>query len=141
MSFATEDLVFGVVEGAIQAMFRAGGFNVAAPFPRLSYDDALLRYGSDKPDLRPGMEIADVSGHFAESTFSVFREAVAGGGSVRGFVVPGGAKYSRKDLDGLTEQARQAGASGLVWVRLVQGAIQNSALKAGRESALRAAFE
>jgi aspartyl-tRNA synthetase len=141
LSFATEDLVYGVVEGAIDAMFQAAGHEVARPFPRVSYDDAMLKYGSDKPDVRPGMEIADVSAIVAESTFGVFREAVAGGGVVRGFAVPGGAKYSRKDLDELTERARQSGASGLVWVRLVQGAIQSSALKAAGEAVLRAAFE
>jgi aspartyl-tRNA synthetase len=141
MSFATEPLVYGVVEGAIDAMFRAAGHQVPLPFPRVSYDDAMLRYGSDKPDLRPGMEISDVSAIVEGSAFSVFRDAVAGGGAVRGFVVPGGAKYSRKDLDDLTDRARQSGGSGLVWVRLVQGAIQSSALKAAGESVLRSAFE
>ena len=70
MSFATEDLVYGVVEGAIQAMFAAAGIEVETPFPRISYDEAMLRYGSDKPDLRPGMPIADVSAAFAESPFA-----------------------------------------------------------------------
>jgi len=141
MSFASESLVYGVVEGAIEAMFGVAGQAVTRPFPRVSYDAAMLKYGSDKPDLRPGMEIADVSGVFAASPFTVFRDEVAGGGVVRGFVVPGGAKYSRKDLDELTERARQAGASGLVWVRLVQSAIQSSALKAAGEADLRAAFD
>jgi aspartyl-tRNA synthetase len=140
MSFATEALVFEVVEGAIQAMFAAGGHDVAVPFSRLSYDEAMLKYGSDKPDLRPGMEIADVSSLFTESPFSVFREAVGSGGVVRGFVVPGGATYSRKDLDGLTEHARQLGASGLVWVRRSAGALQSSALKAAGEAPLASAF-
>ena len=141
MSFADEALVHDVVEGAIAAMFTAAGHAVSTPFPRVTYDEALLTYGSDKPDLRPGMEIVDVSALFADSPFSVFRDAVASGGVVRGFVVPGGAKYSRKDLDGLTGQARQFGASGLVWTRLVDGALQSSALKAAGELALRAAFE
>jgi len=141
MSFATEELVYGVVEGAIAAMFKVAGVDVTAPFPRISYDEAMLRYGSDKPDLRPGMPISDVSALFAESAFSVFRDAVAAGGVVRGFVVPGGAKYSRKDLDELAEQTRQLGGSGLIWVRLAQGAVQSSALKAAGETPLRQAFE
>jgi aspartyl-tRNA synthetase len=141
MSFASEALVQGVVEGAIKAMFGAAGFAVSAPFPRLSYDEAMAVYGSDKPDLRPGMLIRDLSALFADSAFSVFRDAVASGGVVRGFVATGGAGYSRKDLDGLTEQARQQGASGIVWVRLAQGALQSSALKAAGEAPLRAAFE
>ncbi len=95
-------------------------------------------YGSDKPDLRPGMPIEDASVAFAESSFGPFRDAVAGGGVVRGFVVAGGATFSRRELDDLTEQARQLGASGLVWVRLAQGAIQSSALKAAGEAPLRA---
>jgi len=141
ISFANEALVYALVEGAIVAMFRAAGHEVATPFPRVSYDESMLKYGSDKPDIRPGMIIADVSTTFVDSAFSVFKDAVAGGGVVRGFVVPGGAKYSRKDLDELTEQARQLGGSGLIWVRLAQGVIQSSALKAAGEAALRSAFE
>jgi aspartyl-tRNA synthetase len=141
ISFANEELVYGIVEGAIRAMFEAVGREVTTPFPRITFDDALTKYGSDKPDLRPGMVIADLGGHFVDSPFSVFRDAVGSGGVVRGFVVTGGAKYSRKILDDLAEQARQFGASGLVWVRLADGALQSSALKAAGEAPLRAAFE
>jgi len=141
MSFATEELVYGVVEGAVQAMFEAAGHKVTTPFDRVPYDEAMRVYGSDKPDLRPGMPIADVSVTFAQSAFGPFREAVAGGGVVRGIIVTGGATYSRKDLDDLTEQIRQLGGSGLVWVRLVQGAIQSSALKVAGEAPLKQAFE
>jgi len=141
MSFATEDLVYGVVEGAIREMFGVAGFKVETPFARLSYDEAMLKYGSDKPDLRPGMVISDVSAVFGESPFAAFKDAVSGGGVVRGFVVAGGAKYSRRELDELTEEAKQAGASGLIWVRVQQGALQSSALKAAGEADLRRAFE
>jgi aspartyl-tRNA synthetase len=140
MSFATEDLVFGIVEGAIREMFVAAGHTIATPFPRLTYDEAVARYGSDKPDLRPGMPIANAGARFADSTFSVFREALAGGGVVRGFVVPGGAGLSRRQLDELADEARQAGASGLVWVRRSQGTLQSSALKAAGEAPLAAAL-
>ncbi|HUF48048.1 MAG TPA: aspartate--tRNA ligase [Vicinamibacterales bacterium] len=141
MSFATEELVYGVVEGAVAAMFAEAGHEVARPFPRLSYTDALLRYGSDKPDLRPGMAIADLGDRAAGSAFAVFAEAIAGGGAVRGLVVPGGASYSRKDLDGLAEQARTHGAGGLIWVRVTGGTLQSPALKAAGESTLRAMFD
>ena len=141
MSFATEELVYGVVEGAIAAMFEAAGHKVETPFARVPYDDAMRIYGSDKPDVRPGMPIADVSVKFVESPFGPFREAVAGGGVVRGILVSGGATYSRKDLDDLTEQVRQLGGSGLVWVRRAQGAIQSSALKIAGETPLTHAFE
>jgi aspartyl-tRNA synthetase len=107
----------------------------------LAYSEAIATYGSDKPDLRPGMEIRNVSAAFAESTFSVFQEVVASGGEVRGFVVKGGATYSRKDLDGLAEMARQQGASGLVWARNAGGAIQSSALKAAGDATIRQALE
>ncbi len=141
VSFATEELIYEIVEGAIVSMWTAAGFAVSRSFERMTYADAMRLYGSDKPDLRPGMPIADVSGLFAESPFSVFRDAVAAGGVVRGVVVAGGGKYSRKELDELTEQARQMGGSGLIWTRVVQGALQSSALKAAGEAPLRAAFE
>jgi len=141
MSFASEDLVFGVVEGAIQAMFAEAGYDVAAPFARISYREAMLRYGSDKPDLRPGMEIHELGPHVADTTFAVFRGALDAGGVVRGFVVRGGAGYSRKDLDGLTAEARALGAGGLVWVRRAGGVLQSSALKAVGEAPLAAMFE
>ena len=117
MSFASEELVYGVVEGAIKAMFETAGFAVETPFARMSYDDAMLKYGSDKPDLRPGMLIHDVSARFADSPFGVFKDAVAGGGVVRGFAVKGAGKYSRREVDELVEAAKQFGASGLVWVK------------------------
>ena len=137
MSFATEELVFGIVEGATKAIFAAGGVDIETPFARVSYDDAMHRYGSDKPDLRAGMPIADISEVFRESAFSVFRDAVAGGGAVRAIAVPGASKFSRKEIDELVEQAKQAGASGLVWARRsAEGAVQSSALKAAGESTI-----
>ena len=141
MSFATREMVFATIEPLIRTMFAVIGREISVPFPRLSYADAIARYGSDKPDLRIGMAIADVSSVFADSTFSVFREAVAGGGVVRGIVVPGGGSASRKELDSLADEAKSAGAGGLVWVRHSGEAIQSSALKAAGEAALRAALE
>jgi len=142
MSFATEELVFGVVEGVTKEMFAAAGIAIQTPFARVSYDDALHTYGSDKPDLRAGMPIADVSDAFRESSFPVFRDAVAGGGAVRAIAVPGAATFSRRDIDELVEQAKQAGASGLVWARRsADGAVQSSALKAAGEATITAALD
>ena len=141
MSFATRDLVFSTIEPLIQQVFRVIGREVAVPFPRMSYAEAMARYGSDKPDLRVGMAIADLSTVFTESTFSVFRDAIAGGGVVRGFVVPGGAGFSRKQLDTLAEDAKSLGAGGLVWARRNGDAVQSSALKAAGEGAIRAALD
>jgi len=142
ISFATEELVFGIVEGATKAIFAAAGVDIQTPFARVSYDEAMHKYGSDKPDLRPGMPIVDVSDVFRESSFSVFRDAVAGGGAVRAIAVPGASTFSRKEIDALVEQAKQAGASGLVWARRSpEGAIQSSALKAAGDEAIAQALE
>jgi aspartyl-tRNA synthetase len=141
MSFATEDLVFATIEPLMGRLMALIGRDAPRPFRRMPYSEAIARYGSDKPDLRAGMEISDISDVFRESAFSVFRDAIAAGGEIRGFVVPGGAKYSRRDLDELTEQAKQHGASGLVWARNAAGAIQSSALKAAGEDTIRAALQ
>ena len=140
MSFATQELVFATIEPLIARVFAVIGRDIAAPFARMSYADAIARYGSDKPDLRVGMVISDVSGVFADSTFSVFRDALAGGGVVRGIVVPGGAGASRKELDALADEAKSLGAGGLVWVRQSGDAVQSSALKAAGEATMRAAL-
>src|SRR5262245_44813289 len=126
MSFATPALVYDIVEGALAAAFRAIGVDVSRPFRRMPYAEAIARYGADKPDLRFGLEIQDVGAHFAESPFGVFREAVAHGGTVRGFVIPGAAKFSRRELDELVEQAKAFGAGGLVWARHSADGVQAS---------------
>ncbi|HJR58254.1 MAG TPA: aspartate--tRNA ligase [Vicinamibacterales bacterium] len=141
ISFATEELVFNTIEPLMERLMALIGHTARRPFLRLPYAEAIATYGSDKPDLRAGMEIQDVSAAFAGSTFGPFRDAVAAGGEVRGFTVRGGAKYSRKDLDELTEQARALGASGLVWARNAGGTIQSSALKAAGEATIRQALE
>ncbi|MEI6667266.1 MAG: aspartate--tRNA ligase [Acidobacteriota bacterium] len=141
MSFATRDLVFAVIEPLMVEIFRQVGREIATPFPRMPYAEAVARYGSDKPDLRVGMAITDLSSLFVESSFGVFRDAVAAGGVVRGFAVPGGGAFSRKQLDGLAEQAKAAGAGGLVWARRSGDAVQSSALKAAGETAIRAALD
>jgi aspartyl-tRNA synthetase len=141
MSFARPELVFGIIEPLMQQVFRLIGRDIPAPFGRMPYSEAISRYGSDKPDLRFGLEIQDLSGAFAGTAFTPFRDALGAGGVVRGFVVPGGARFSRKQLDGLTEQARQAGASGLVWVRIAEDGVKSPALKGAGEAALRAALE
>ena len=121
MSFATPDQVFTVVEGALAASFREIGIEVPRPFRRMPYAEAIAKYGSDKPDLRFALEIQDFGPNFADSPFGIFREAVAHGGTVRGFVIPGAARYSRREVDELIEQAKQLGAAGLVWARYADG--------------------
>jgi aspartyl-tRNA synthetase len=95
------------------------GIEVALPFPRLTYDDAMLRYGSDKPDLRFALEIVELSDWAAATEFQVFKSAVAGGGKVRAITVPSAAeKFSRKQLDELTEFVKQYNAKGLAWIKV-----------------------
>jgi aspartyl-tRNA synthetase len=141
MSFATEDLVFSTIEPLMGRLMALIGRDAPQPFQRMPYADAIAKYGSDKPDLRCGMEISDVSDAFRESGFGVFRGIIESGGEVRGFVVPGAARYSRRELDEIVEQARQLGAGGLVWARRPDGVIQSSALKAAGEDALRHALD
>ena len=137
MSFVDQEVVFAAVERLMQAVFRVVGRDVPAPFPRLRYDDAMARYGSDKPDLRFEMAIRDASEPFRGGRFKVFRELVAGDGSVRALVVPGAGRRSRAQIDNLVDEALALGAKGLVWVRQSpEDAIQSSILKAAGEEAL-----
>jgi aspartyl-tRNA synthetase len=133
MSFARPESVFDVVEGALAAAFQVIGVEVARPFRRMPYAEAIARYGADKPDLRFGLEIQDFGPLFAESPFGIFREAVAHGGTIRGFVIPRAAGFSRRQLDELQDLAKQAGAGGLVWARHGAEAVQTSAKAIGED--------
>jgi aspartyl-tRNA synthetase len=114
MSFVEEEDVITLVEGLVQSFLAAGAVNIEIPFDRLTYDEAMLRYGTDRPDRRIGMEIQDLGEAFAQSEFQVFRGALESGGVVRGLRATG-TDLTRKRFDELTEQARQLGAKGLVW--------------------------
>ena len=138
MSFARPDTVFGLIEPLMRDIFAVIGRQIDAPFRRMSYADAMAQYGSDKPDLRPGMPIQDLSGFFRESSFRVFKEIVAKGGVVRGFLVPHAGKYSRSEVDGIVDQAKSLGATGLVWARRGEdGTVTSSIMKAMGEDAVR----
>jgi len=138
MSFATPDLVYRLIEPLIQRVFKEIGRDVAVPFRRMAYADAIARYGSDKPDLRCRLEIADLSDVFRASEFRVFKQIVAEGGVIRGFALLGGNRYSRSQIDLLVDQAKQMGFSGLIWVR--PGEPPLSSVKALPEATLRAAL-
>ena len=138
MSFARPESVYGLIEPLMQQVLKEIGRDVSIPLPRMSYADAIAKYGSDKPDLRCGLEIVDLSAEFRDSEFRVFKQIVADGGVVRGIVVPGGNKYSRSQLDVLVDQAKQMGFSGLIWVR--PGEPPLSSVKALGEAALKAAL-
>jgi aspartyl-tRNA synthetase len=117
MSFASEEDVSEVLEGMFARLWREMlGVEIDVPFPRVTYDESMRRYGSDKPDTRYGMELAELTGDFASSGFRAFASAVAAGGVVKGFAAPGAASWSRKDLDALVNEAKSRGAAGLVWI-------------------------
>jgi aspartyl-tRNA synthetase len=120
MSFVEMDDVFAVIESVIAEVFRKCiSVEIPRPFPRLLYPEALLRYGNDKPDLRFGLEIADLSDLAAQTEFQVFRSTVEAGGKVRGLNATSAAeKFSRKGLDELGEQVKRSGAKGLAWIKV-----------------------
>ena len=131
MSFARPETIFDTIEPLMREVCAVVGRTVDTPFTRMPYSEAIATYGSDKPDLRCGMMIQDLSGLFGESSFRVFRDIVAGGGTVRGFVVKNASDYSRSEVDGIVDQAKKLGAAGLIWARRADdGAITSSVMKA-----------
>ena len=121
MSFPTEETIFALIEGLFARIFPLGGIDPPASFPRMTYAEAMKRYGSDRPDLRFGLEIADLSALLGDSGFRGFKETVASGGVVRGFTVPGAAEASRKQVDAWAETARRSGAAGVLTLRRKNG--------------------
>ncbi|HEY8583028.1 MAG TPA: aspartate--tRNA ligase, partial [Capillimicrobium sp.] len=126
MSFVEEEDVMGLMEDLFTRVFALNGFPAPpAPWPRMSYDEAMARFGSDRPDLRFGMEIHDVSDALRGTEFKAFRGVLDGGGVVRGFNV-GPRETPRKELDELTELAQRTGAKGLVWAFVQAGGVWRS---------------
>jgi aspartyl-tRNA synthetase len=122
MSFATEEDVYELVESMFARVWKELlDVDVRTPFPRLTHEESMARYGSDKPDTRYGLELADLTKTFAASGFRAFAQVVADGGEVKGFAAPGAASWSRKDLDGLVQEAKARGAAGLVWIAVEGG--------------------
>jgi len=117
MSFCTEEDVLALIEGLWASVWKdVLGIEIKTPFPRIDMQEALLKYGSDKPDLRYDLVIADVSDALRGTSATVFRSALDAGGVVRCFAVPGGKDMSRRELDELALMAKGAGAKGLAWI-------------------------
>jgi aspartyl-tRNA synthetase len=130
MSFVEREDVLVLIEDLFAELSEShSAKRVQRPFPRLSYDEAMLRYGSDKPDLRFGMEIADLSEILRQTEFGVFRSAIDSGGSVRALAAPGAASFTRREIDALTETAKSFGARGLAWAAFGEGEIRSSFAK------------
>jgi aspartyl-tRNA synthetase len=128
MSFPAMETIFALVEGMFSEVFGAvAGIKLQTPFPRLTYHEAMRRFGSDKPDLRYGLELADIGAVAAKSDFIVFKSALEAKGAVKGIRVPAGAAWSRKDIDALTELAKVYGAKGLAWAKVPSTPLGNQA--------------
>ena len=121
MSFMDAPEIRQIIEGLFLSIFTAAGQQLAAPFPVLGFDDAMLRYGSDKPDLRYGLQIVELTELFAASGFQVFRGAVEAGGCVRAICARGAAALSRAQIDQLTEVAKAHGARGMAYLYVEEG--------------------
>lgn len=143
MSFVDMEDVLKVGEGFIARVFKdALGIDIKLPLRRLTYKEAMEKYGSDKPDLRFGMEIFDLSDIVKDCGFSVFSSAVAGGGSVRGITAKNAVgTFTRKELDKLTEHAKGIGAKGLAWIRLTDDGVSSSFAKFMSEDEMKAILE
>jgi aspartyl-tRNA synthetase len=120
MSFVEEEDVYELIDPLLESVLALAGIEIEIPLPRMAYDEAILRYGTDRPDRRPGMEIEDLSSVFESSEFNAFAGAIAGGGVVRGFRASGG-EWPRRRFDELTERAKSLGAKGLVWAIVESG--------------------
>ncbi len=125
-SFLDRDDFLPMMEGLVAEILRlVHGVTLPSPFPRLTYTDAMDRFGSDKPDLRFGLELRDVSDLFRAGEFQAFAQVVAGGGAVKALRIPGAGGLSRKEADDLVVQAKNWGAKGLVWVKVTDGGVQS----------------
>ncbi|WP_394137517.1 aspartate--tRNA ligase [Cytobacillus oceanisediminis] len=131
MSFMSQDEIIGLMENMMKKIMKeVKGMDVQLPFPRMSYQDAMDRFGSDKPDTRFGMELTDLSEIVKESSFKVFAGAVSSGGQVKAINVKNAAgKYSRKDIDALTEFVAVYGAKGLAWLKAEEDGLKGPIAK------------
>ena len=118
LSFVERDDILELMERMVAKIFELVGRKVSFPLPRLTYKEAMERFGSDRPDLRFAMELVDVTELTAHSGFGVFAKTVSGGGQVRGLCVPGGAAFTRRQLDDLVSIAQEFGAKGLAWLAI-----------------------
>ncbi|HBI7011541.1 TPA: aspartate--tRNA ligase [Clostridium perfringens] len=142
MSFVEQDDVMALNEGLIKHVFKEVlGVDVKTPIKRMTFKDAMEKYGSDKPDLRFGMEITNLSDVVKECGFKVFTDAVANGGSVRGLCLEGGASMGRKDIDRLGEFVKTFKAKGLAWIQLKEEGVKSPIAKFFQEEGLNKIIE
>lgn len=130
MSFVDEEEVFSLVEDLMAALFEKGlGQTIPTPFPRITYEEAMLKYGSDKPDLRFGLEIVELTDLVQDVEFKVFSSAVKAGGVVRAINAKGCASFTRREIDELTKIAVDHGAKGMAWIIVTEDELRSPITK------------
>lgn len=130
LSFVDRDDVLNVMEGLIQKVFKdIKGVDIQLPLKRLSYEEAMERYGSDKPDLRFDLEMTTLNDLFRDSEFRVFKDTLDKKGIITGLLAPGCGEYTRNQLDVLTDFAKKLGAGGLIWIRVKQEGLESPTMK------------
>ncbi|MDR3256954.1 MAG: aspartate--tRNA ligase [Endomicrobium sp.] len=134
MSFIEEEDVMDVVERMLARVFKAVlDINIKTPFERISYENTMLKYGSDKPDTRFEMEIKDFSQELKNSGFGVFSSVLSKGGIIRGLCIPKGASFTRSEIDGLTKFVGEYGAKGLAWIKITDTGAESNIVKYFKE--------
>jgi len=137
-SFVEAEDIISIVEGMIKRIFKnVLGVDVITPIPQITYETAMNEYGSDKPDLRFGMKLVDISSLVSDVGFKVFSSVVSGGGAVKCITVPGGAEYSLGEMDKITKFAVSLGAKGMAWWKCVDGGAQSPIAKFFDEDAIK----
>jgi aspartyl-tRNA synthetase len=130
MSFVDEEDILGIIEGLVVEIFdKTMGAKIAPKFPRLTYAEAMGKYGVDKPDTRFGLEMVEVSDIFARCDFKVFRSVVEAGDIVKSINVKGGSSLSRSTIDGLIAYAQEQGAGGMAWIKMTDKGLESSIVK------------
>ena len=130
MSFVEQEDILNMTEGLLKDAFKAAGVEIKTPFKRLTWKEAMEKYGSDKPDTRFGLELFDVTDIMQASTFEAFKNVINAGGTVRAIKIPGIAGYSRKEIDDVRNLAIKFGAKGLAWVTYLEdGSVKSPVFK------------
>jgi len=130
MSFINQDFVFSMFENLMKVLYKdVWGRELETPIPRLTYEEAMERYGSDKPDLRFDLEMKTLNSVFAGTEFRVFKDTIDSKGIITGLVAPGCGDYTRNQLDVLTDFIKKQGAGGLIWIRVKEDGLESPTMK------------
>lgn len=129
MSFPQRDELFSIIEGLMARVFRLVDIQLIVPFPRMNYQEAMTRYGSDKPDTRFELELCDLGSCFRRFSFEAFNRILDSGGAVMGLRIPGGDRYARNQIDNWSDQAKAMGATGIAWLRKSPAGLKTSLAK------------